>query len=86
MFVILKLKCFLSLPVYDKIIVSRSCFWEDINTPPDTCQRATTPAFIQTEFCETCSTDGCNGAATQTVSAVLFLGVAALLAKTIMRN
>ncbi|XP_055683099.1 uncharacterized protein LOC129789974 [Lutzomyia longipalpis] len=68
--------------IYDKIVVSRSCFWEDINTPPDTCMKATTPSFIETEFCETCSHDGCNGAS-QYGPVALLVAIPAVLAKVL---
>jgi len=48
--------------INDKVVISRSCSWEDINAPADQCMRATTPSYIKTEFCETCGHDGCNGA------------------------
>lgn len=48
--------------VNDKVVVLRSCSWEDINAPADSCMRTTTPSYIKTEFCETCGHDGCNGA------------------------
>lgn len=43
--------------------VSRSCYWEDEKVDKNDCKNADTPANTKTEFCETCSTDGCNGAA-----------------------
>lgn len=49
--------------VNDKYVISRSCFWENINAPKDECINNNTPSYIKTEFCETCDTDGCNGAA-----------------------
>lgn len=49
--------------VNDKYVISRSCFWENVNAPKDECLNNNTPSYIKTEFCETCSTDGCNGAA-----------------------
>lgn len=48
----------LQLSVNDKVVVSRSCSWEDINAPADSCMRTTTPSYIKTEFCETCGHDG----------------------------
>lgn len=50
--------------VNDKLVVSRSCAYEDVNAPADSCMRLTTPSYIRTEFCETCGHDGCNGADT----------------------
>lgn len=44
--------------VNDKVVVSRSCAYEDINAPSDSCMRLTTPSYIRTEFCETCGHDG----------------------------
>ncbi|XP_055303862.1 uncharacterized protein LOC129569231 [Sitodiplosis mosellana] len=49
--------------VNDKYVISRSCFWENTNSPKDECLNSNTPSYIKTEFCETCTTDGCNGAA-----------------------
>lgn len=46
--------------VNDKVVVSRSCAWEDFNLPADSCMRSTTPSYIKTEFCETCGHDGEN--------------------------
>lgn len=48
----------LNSKVNDKVVVSRSCAYEDINSPPDQCMRTTTPSYIKTEFCETCGHDG----------------------------
>jgi len=48
--------------IYDKPLVARSCFWEDVNDPSDSCYNANTPSYIKTEYCHTCATDGCNGA------------------------
>ncbi|KAG5676852.1 hypothetical protein PVAND_006659 [Polypedilum vanderplanki] len=48
--------------INDKVVISRSCSWEDVNAPPDSCMRTTTPSYIKTEFCETCGHDGCNSA------------------------
>lgn len=44
------------------MVVQRSCFFEDQNAVPNTCLNTNTPSYIKTEFCETCNTDGCNGA------------------------
>lgn len=49
--------CF-QFSVNDKVVVSRSCSWEDINAPADSCMRTSTPSYIKTEFCETCGHDG----------------------------
>lgn len=66
--------------INDRVVVSRSCAFEDINAPPNSCTNAQTPSYIKTEFCETCLTDGCNGAS-QYGSAALMVLVSALLAK-----
>uniref|UniRef100_U5EDB7 Putative secreted protein n=1 Tax=Corethrella appendiculata TaxID=1370023 RepID=U5EDB7_9DIPT len=50
--------------INDKVVVSRSCAWEDVNAPPNACMNANTPSYIRTEFCETCAYDGCNSAST----------------------
>ncbi|XP_005183201.1 uncharacterized protein LOC131800552 [Musca domestica] len=47
--------------VYGKRVISRSCFYEDIDDPADKCARDTTSSYIKTVFCETCNSDGCNG-------------------------
>lgn len=47
----------------DKTVVSRSCSWEEARTPPDACLRQHTPDYIETQFCRTCTEDGCNGEA-----------------------
>ncbi|XP_070496903.1 UPAR/Ly6 domain-containing protein twit-like isoform X2 [Chironomus tepperi] len=59
--------------INDKVVISRSCSWEDINAPPDSCMRTTTPSYIKTEFCETCGHDGCNSATKFTAATVLAL-------------
>jgi hypothetical protein len=48
--------------INDKAVISRSCFWEDVNAPSDSCNHTNTPSYIKTEYCHTCTTDGCNGA------------------------
>jgi len=59
----------------DREVVSRSCAWEDINSPSDACMHKNTASYIKTEFCETCTQDGCNGAEQY---GPVFLTVAAL--------
>uniref|UniRef100_A0A2M4C2B6 Putative secreted protein n=2 Tax=Anopheles marajoara TaxID=58244 RepID=A0A2M4C2B6_9DIPT len=66
--------------INDRVVVSRSCAFEDVNAPPNSCLNTQTPSYIKTEFCETCTTDGCNGAAEYGPAAVLVL-VSALVAK-----
>lgn len=65
--------------VNDKIVVSRSCAYEDINQSADACMRQSTPSYIRTEFCETCGHDGCNSATKFTAATLLAL-IPALLA------
>jgi hypothetical protein len=65
--------------INDKVVVSRSCSWEDINAPADSCMRTTTPSYIKTEFCETCGHDGCNGAS-KFSGATLFALIPAVIA------
>lgn len=64
--------------VNDKTVVTRSCYWEDANAPRDTCQSVGTPSYIRTEFCETCTTDGCNGAAQYGPIAVVTIAAVAI--------
>lgn len=42
--------------------VSRSCYWEDKNASKNDCMNNKVPPHTENEFCETCDTDGCNGA------------------------
>ncbi|KAL5281187.1 hypothetical protein ACFFRR_004918 [Megaselia abdita] len=48
--------------IYGKIVVSRSCFYEDVSDATDKCSRDNYPSYIRTLHCSTCTTDGCNGA------------------------
>uniref|UniRef100_A0A6E8VWJ5 Protein quiver n=1 Tax=Anopheles coluzzii TaxID=1518534 RepID=A0A6E8VWJ5_ANOCL len=66
--------------INDRVVVSRSCAYEDVNTPPNSCLNAQTPSYIKTEFCETCITDGCNGAAQYGPAALMIL-ISAFVAK-----
>ncbi|XP_063698504.1 uncharacterized protein LOC134829383 [Culicoides brevitarsis] len=66
--------------VQDKLVVSRACSWEDVNAPTDACLRQNTPSYIKTEFCETCTEDGCNGAS-QYGPTLLLLIIPAIIAK-----
>ncbi|XP_055635645.1 uncharacterized protein LOC129775231 [Toxorhynchites rutilus septentrionalis] len=66
--------------INDHVVISRSCAWEDINAPPNHCINAATPGYIKTEFCETCTTDGCNGASQYGPAALVVL-LMALVAK-----
>ncbi len=50
----------LFISVDDRLIITRSCFWENEDTPRNACMNTNTPSYIKMEFCETCSTDGCN--------------------------
>lgn len=68
------------ITVNDRVVVSRSCAWEDVNAAPNSCINAQTPSYIRTEFCETCTTDGCNGAS-QYGPAVAMVLLMALVAK-----
>lgn len=69
--------------VNNKSVISRSCYWEDINAPRDACANANTPEYIRTEFCETCDTEGCNGAGQFGPIAVL-VAIPAVVAKILM--
>lgn len=46
--------------VDDRRVVSRSCYWENVNARRNDCAQAATPSNIRTISCETCHTDGCN--------------------------
>lgn len=59
--------------INDKVVISRSCSWEDVNAPPDSCMRTSTPSYIKTEFCETCGHDGCNSATKFSAATLLSL-------------
>lgn len=67
--------------INDRVVVSRSCAWEDVNAAPNSCINAQTPSYIRTEFCETCTTDGCNGASQYgpVVAMVLLMALVAKL-------
>ncbi|EDW29224.1 GL18525 [Drosophila persimilis] len=47
--------------VYGKRVISRSCFYEDMDDPADKCAMDQTSSYIKTVYCRTCTTDGCNG-------------------------
>lgn len=66
--------------INDRVVISRSCAWEDVNAPPNSCINAQTPSYIKTEFCETCTVDGCNGAS-QYGPAVVMVLLMAFVAK-----
>jgi hypothetical protein len=57
----------------NKEVVSRSCVIEDFNTQPKYCATDSILSFAKTEFCETCSTDGCNSAGSFTPVAILIV-------------
>ncbi|XP_030383327.1 uncharacterized protein LOC115630804 [Scaptodrosophila lebanonensis] len=60
--------------VYGKRVISRSCFYEDMDDPADKCAMDTTSSYIKTVFCRTCTSDGCNGASSYApLSALLLL-------------
>lgn len=70
--------------VNDDSIISRSCFWENIYAPSDECmnmnQNPNVPSAITTEFCETCSDDGCNSGIQHGATALLVV-ISALVSK-----
>lgn len=47
--------------VNDKIVVSRSCHFEAENALEDDCLNEKMPSYVKTQYCKTCSMDGCNG-------------------------
>lgn len=51
-----------NISVYDKLVITRSCYWKTEDAPIDECLENIMPQHIKTEFCETCDHDGCNGA------------------------
>jgi len=65
--------------VYGKRVIARSCFYEEINDSPDKCARDPTSSYIKTVFCQTCTTDGCNGATGFAPFAALILIPAVLI-------
>lgn len=74
---------FNSIAVNNKSVISRSCYWEDINAPRDACANANTPEYIRTEFCETCDTEGCNGAG-QFAPIALLVAIPTVIAKILL--
>lgn len=52
--------CVVCISVNDEVIILRSCFWEDEDTPQASCISNNLPSFVKIEFCKTCVTDGCN--------------------------
>ncbi|XP_055376057.1 uncharacterized protein LOC129608525 isoform X2 [Condylostylus longicornis] len=48
--------------IYGKVVVSRSCFYEDISEAPEKCYLDNFPSYVRTIYCQTCPTDGCNTA------------------------
>lgn len=54
---------FFFLEVNDRPAVVRSCYWENLNETKNACMNNDYPSYIKIKFCETCSSDGCNGAA-----------------------
>lgn len=69
--------------VNDKPVISRSCYWEEVNAPKNECLNNNTPSYIKTEYCETCATDGCNGAA-QYGPVALLVVIPAAIAKLLV--
>ncbi|KAH8262702.1 hypothetical protein KR026_007475 [Drosophila bipectinata] len=59
--------------VYGKRVVSRSCFYEDVDDPSDKCAMDQTSSYIKTVYCRTCTTDGCNGGTGSAPLAALIL-------------
>lgn len=49
--------------MYDKFVITRSCYWKSEDAPIEECLENITPPHIKTEFCEACDQDGCNDAA-----------------------
>lgn len=54
--------CHSFFAVYGKRVISRSCFYEDVDDPADKCAMDTTSSYMKTVYCRTCTTDGCNAA------------------------
>lgn len=54
-------------------IISRSCFWENVYAPQGECVNENAPSSVTTEFCETCDTDGCNGASQHSPIAIMIV-------------
>lgn len=72
-----------TIAVNDKLVISRSCYWEHMDAHKNDCLNNNTPSYIKTEFCETCSTDGCNGA-TQYGPVALLVAIPVAVAKILL--
>jgi len=70
---ILKRTALLSFSVYGKRVISRSCFYEDMDDSADKCANDQTSSYIKTVYCRTCTTDGCNGASGATPRVLLLM-------------
>lgn len=71
------------ISVFDRYVVSRSCYWQTLNRPKDECLHNNTEAYIKMEFCESCDTDGCNNA-TQYGPLTLLIAVSVAFAKLLL--
>lgn len=49
-------------------MISRSCYWRQLNENSNCGSDDQTPSHITTHSCRTCDTDGCNGAETENVT------------------
>ncbi|XP_017082534.2 LOW QUALITY PROTEIN: uncharacterized protein LOC108115541 [Drosophila eugracilis] len=59
--------------VYGKRVISRSCFYEDMDDSPNKCANDQTSSYIKTVYCRTCTTDGCNGGSASTPLILLLM-------------
>lgn len=67
--------------VNGQTVVTRDCYFENVNNRRDQCfSDSRHPRGMDVEFCETCLTDGCNGAA-QYGPAALLIALTGAIAK-----
>lgn len=72
--VCIKMKLFLN--AYNVTTIYRQCHWESESTSTTSCRNFKTTSAEQIEFCETCSTDGCNSSLRIRVwSNLIFIGI-----------
>lgn len=70
--------------VNGEAVYFRACTWENINTPEVDCSKAVPPENVTAEWCETCDTDGCNGAASHYTYIAMVVVTSAVLTRSSM--